>query len=467
MSWSREEILWATGGEIVREGKEAIFGEVVTDSRRVRKGAVFVALKGERFDGHAFLREAVRRGADCLIVHERPKVSHLKDVTVITVRDTLEALGDLAHYRREKVAPKVLAITGTNGKTTSKEMVAAILERASLNGESLRGRILKTEGNYNNLVGLPLTLLRLRRRQRVAVLELGTSCPGEIGRLTQIADPDIGLITSVSPAHLTGLGSLAGVAREKGELFQRMETGGIAVVNLNDPWVRRLGKKFKGKKITYGKNGDVTGESWKALGVKGMEFTLRVGGQGRRIRLRLSGEHNLFNALGAAAMAYGLGADLEAMRRGLEAVKPFPMRTVVEKWKGIGIINDSYNANPSSMEAALRTLTEIGGRNEKVAILGDMLELGRESRKRHLELGRQVARHRIDRLYLLGEMAGRVKEGAMRGGMEEGQVIIGKNHTEIARMVRNQTKRGDWLLFKGSRGMNMEKVLAAFKEMGE
>ena len=467
MSWSREEILLATGGKMVREGRETVFSEVVIDSGKVERGSVFIALKGERFDGHAFLGDALRRGADCLVVHQRPAASLLRDATIIRVSDTLEALGDLAHYRRTKVSPKVLAVTGSNGKTTTKEMVAAILERASIKGRSLRGKVLKTEGNYNNLVGLPLTLLRLRGREKVAILELGTSRPGEIKRLTQIAAPDIGLITSVAPVHLTGLRTLTGVAREKGELFRKINPGGVAVVNLDDPWVRRLGESFKGKKITYGKKGEVSGDSWKALGVRGMEFTLRVGKERRRIRLRLSGEHNLSNAVGAAAMAYGLGADLEAMRRGLEAVKPFPMRMALERWRGIGIINDAYNANPASMKAALKTLAEIKGARERVAILGDMLELGRESRKSHLELGKQVARYRIDHLYCLGEQANQVKEGALLAGMEEKRVTVGKSHREIARMVRGHVRRRDWLLFKGSRSMNMEKVLAAFKEMGE
>ncbi|MGH7772598.1 MAG: UDP-N-acetylmuramoyl-tripeptide--D-alanyl-D-alanine ligase [Candidatus Binatia bacterium] len=467
MSWSREEILLATGGEMVCAGKKAVFSEVVTDSRRVGRGSVFIALKGERLDGHAFLKDAVRQGAGCLVVHRRPTLSILRDATVIKVPDTLEALGDLAHYRRQLVAPKVLAITGSNGKTTTKEMVAAILERASIEGRSLRGKVLKTEGNYNNLVGLPLTLLRLQGREKAAVLELGTSRPGEIRRLTRIASPDIGLITSVAAAHLAGLNDVAGVAREKGELFRGLRPGGIAVVNLDDPWVRRLGGKFKGEKITYGKSGEVAGESCQALGVKGMEFTLRVGGERRRVQLRLSGRHNLSNAVGAAAMVYGLGVDLETMRRGLEAVRPFSMRMEIGRWRGIGIINDAYNANPASMEAALKTLAEMGEGGEKVAILGDMLELGGESRKRHLELGKQVARCRMDRLYLIGEQAKQVKEGALLAGMDDKRVVIGKNHREVARMVRTHARRGDWLLFKGSRGMNMEKVLAALMEMGE
>ncbi|OGQ64826.1 MAG: hypothetical protein A2W73_03780 [Deltaproteobacteria bacterium RIFCSPLOWO2_12_55_13] len=465
--WSREDILLATDGKILREGKGVVFGDIVTGSGGVVKGSVFVALKGERFDGHDFLRDAVRRGAACLVVHKRPDFTHLKSATVIRVRDTLKALGNLAHYRRQLIAPKVLAITGSNGKTTTKEMVAAILERASIEGKSLRGKVLKTEGNFNNLVGLPLTLLRLQGKERVAVLELGTSRPGEIRRLTKIADPDIGLITSVAPAHLAGLSSLAGVAREKGELFRSMNPGGLAVVNLDDPWARRLGEGFKGAKITYGKRGEVRGESRKFLGVRGTEFTLRAGGERQLIRLRLSGEHNVANAVGAAAMAYGLGADLNAVRRGLEAVKPFPMRMALERWRGIGIINDSYNANPASMEAALKTLVEIGAGKEKIAILGDMLELGRESGRSHLKLGKRVARYRIDRLYLLGEQAQQVKEGALLAGMKEEQVIVGKNHRDIAKMVRSQMKRGAWLLFKGSRGMKMEMVLEALKEMGE
>ncbi|MFQ5852094.1 MAG: UDP-N-acetylmuramoyl-tripeptide--D-alanyl-D-alanine ligase [Candidatus Binatia bacterium] len=465
MGWTREEIVVASGGEIVRQGKEAIFGDVVTDSRKARRGSVFIALEGDRVDGHAFLADAVRRGASCLVVHKRPGPRRLRDATVVQVQNTLHALGELAHYRRQKVSPQVLAITGSNGKTTTKEMVAAILERASIHGGRLCGRVLRAEGNYNNLVGLPLTLLRLQGRERVAVLELGTSFPGEIRRLTEIANPDIGIITSVAPAHLTGLRSLAGVAREKGELFHRMHPRGIAIVNLDDPWTRRLGNRFKGTKITYGKSGEVKGENWESLGERGMQFTLRAGGEHMRIWLRLSGEHNLSNALGAAAMAYGLGADLEAMRKGLESVRPFPMRMVIERWRGIGIINDAYNANPASMEVALKTLARVGGRGRRLAILGDMLELGTQSIRSHLELGKKVVRYGIDRLYLLGHYAVQVKEGALLGGMGEERVVIGRDHSELAGLVRGQTKRGDWLLFKGSRALGMEKVLAAFKEM--
>lgn len=467
MSWSKEEILLATAGKILHAGVENVYGEVVTDSGKVVNGSIFIALRGERFDGHDFLRAAVRRGASCLVVHKRPGISGLKRATVIQVRDTLRALGDLAHYRRKLVAPKVLAITGSNGKTTTKEMVAAILEKAEIEGRPLRGKVLKTEGNFNNLVGLPLTLLRMRGNERVAVLELGTNQPGEIRRLTEIAAPDMGLITAVAPAHLAGLGNLAGVAREKGELFRAMGPKSLAVVNVDDPWVRRLGKRFPGKKITYGRNGEVGGEARVFLGAGGTAFTLRAGSERQRIRLRFCGAHNFSNAVAAAAMAYGVGIGLETVRKGLEAVRPLPMRMSLEKWQGVGIINDAYNANPASMQAALATLAEIGAGRKKIAILGDMLELGGESARLHLELGKQAARHKIDRLYLIGKQARQVKRGALLSGMEEGRVVIGKSHRRIARMVYRHARRGDWLLCKGSRGMRMEKVLEALKEMGE
>ena len=463
MTWSREEILAATGGTILREGKKRVFGEVVTDSGKVKKGSVFIALKGERLDGHQFVGEAVSRGARCVIVHRNPGHSNLRNVTVVRVRNTLRALGDLAHYRREKFAPKVLAITGSNGKTTTKEMVAAILEEASMEGKPLRGKVLKTDGNFNNLVGLPLTLLRLRQTDKVAVVELGTNRPGEIRRLAEIADPDMGVITSVAAAHLEGLASLPGVAREKGELYRHVRPQGTIAVNVDDPWVRRLASRFKGDKITYGKRGQVRAASWRSLGARGVEFALHAGNQRCQVRLNFLGPHNIVNALGAAAMAYGMGVGIAEIRRGLQSAKPFAMRMQVEDWKGVGVINDAYNANPASMEAALKTLAAINCRGDKIAVLGDMFELGTQSRKQHLRLGEHVARAGIDRLYLLGEQAKEVRKGALRAGMRAGTITVGRDQSDLAAQIRHRVRKGDWLLFKGSRGMKMENVLAQLK----
>ena len=463
MAWTLEEIITATGGKLEGRPRASRFDEIVTDSSKVRTGSVFVALKGERFDGHRFVKDAINRGAGCLVVHQPLRAADLRTVAAVKVPDTLRALGDLAHFRREQYRPKVLAITGSNGKTTTKEMLAAILQRASLNRHSLTGRVLKTEGNFNNLVGLPLTLLRLRKQHRVVVVEMGTNHPGEIGRLAEIAAPDLAIITSVAPAHLEGLNSLVGVAKEKGALFSSMRPGGMIVVNLDDPWVQRLGQKFGGRKVTYGEGGQIRAESGSLLDSGAMRFTLRAGDQRAQVRLNLVGQHNIANALGAAAMAYSLGISLSAIRRGLESVKPYSMRMQLEKWRGIGIINDAYNANPASMIAALKTLAEINSRGERIAVLGDMFELGKQSQREHLRLGSYLARARLDRAYLLGERAPDVRRGALRSGMKSDQVIVGESHSDIGKRLRAHLNKGDWLLIKGSRGMKMETVLSELK----
>jgi UDP-N-acetylmuramoyl-tripeptide--D-alanyl-D-alanine ligase len=478
MSWTLEEILTATAGSIAQAGRKSAFGEIVTDSTMVKSGSVFVALRGERFDGHRFVGDAFRRGAACAIVHQdmpgsgsrgaTGRASTIRgaipsDVTIVRVRDTLKALGDLAHYRRERLAPKVIAITGSNGKTTTKEMVAAILEEALLNGQKLRGKILKTQGNFNNLVGLPLTLLGLRPSHKVAVVELGTNRPGEIQRLAEIATPDFGIITGIAAAHLEGLSSLAGVAREKGALFRHVRPGGAIAVNLADPRVRRLGATVKARKISYGGRGAVRAETVRSLGPRGIRFTLRVRNRRCRIRLRYLGQHNIGNALGAAALALAFGVSLAAIRRGLEKSQPYAMRMKADTWRGATVINDAYNANPASMAAAVNALAALNGGGEKVAVLGDMFELGKTTGREHRELGKRVAKTRIHRLYLLGRQAAAVKSGALSGGMDGDRVIIGKDHRDIARQLRSHIGKGDWLLIKGSRGMRMEKILNELK----
>jgi len=448
----------------VQGGVARKFTEITTDSRSAIKDGVFVAIEGERLDGHAFIDDALKRACGCLIVRKPTRAP--AGVSVIKVADTLRALGDVAHYHRKRVGPKVLAITGSNGKTTTKEMVYAILERSRLEGRPLRGKVLKTEGNFNNLVGLPLTLLRLRGPEKAAVVEIGTNRPGEIQRLTEIADPDIGLITSVAAAHLSGLGTVAGVAREKGALFRTMNRRGVAVVNMDDARIQRASVGFKGEKVIYGDNGTIRAEDSQVARTGGQRFVLRLGRARLAVRLRLCGAHNLHNAVGASAMAYALGVDPDGIRKGLEAMRPVSMRMELERWQGMGVINDTYNANPASMDAALKTLCALPGRGRRLAVLGDMLEMGRTTDRCHRELGHSVVREGVDALYLLGEFAEATRSGALRAGMDPATVTVGTSHPQLGLAVRAGARKGDWILFKGSRGSAMEQVLTAFKGEG-
>lgn len=462
MGWRLGEILTAIGGKLIHAGQRSRYGEVVTDSGKVKKGSIFIALKGERHDGHSFVPEAVQRGAHCVIVQRKISLPG-KNPTIVKVGDTLRALGDMAHYRRQHYAPMVLAIGGANGKTTTKEMVAAILEEGSIGGRSLRGKVLKTEGNFNNLVGLPLTLLRLRKADMVAVVELGTNHPGEIQRLAEIADPDMGIITSISAEHLEGLKSLAGVAREEGELFRHVRAAGAIAVNLDDPWVSRLGARFRGRKFTYGKGGWLRASAYHLRNANGVDVTFSMSRRRCRVRLNYLGQHNVTNALGAAALTVGAGVNLAAVRRGLARAKPYSMRMELDSWHGLGIINDAYNANPASMQAALRTLAEIPGRGKKLAVLGDMFELGRHTRREHNRLGKVAAGAKLDRLFLLGAQAELVRRSALGAGMAAAKITVGRDHSDIAAQLGGLVRRGDWLLVKGSRGMRMEKVVHELK----
>ena len=395
------------------------FGEIVTDSTKVKTGSVFVALKGERHDGHRFVGDAVRRGAGCVIVHRSLPKSALGRATAIKVADTLTALGDLAHYRRATVWPRRCWRSRVPmakrrlrkwSRRFSKKLCSAVKRR--------RGKILKTEGNFNNLVGLPLTLLRLRKQDKMAVVELGTNQPGEIQRLAEIADPDIAIITSVAAAHLEGLNSLAGVAREKGALYRDVRPNGTIVVNLDDPWVRKIAERFPGRKITYGKRGWVRAQAWRMRGMDGMQLKLKAGQHRCDVRLNYLGQHNIANALGAAALTLGVGAKLAAVRRGLAKAQPFSMRMQSEEWRGVRIINDAYNANPASMKAALQTLAELPCRGRRIAVLGDMFELGKQAAREHRRLGKDAARSAIDCLYLLGDRAALVRQRRFGSGHE-------------------------------------------------
>ncbi len=462
MTFTVEEVLEATDGKLLQGERSALFQGVSTDSRTVRQGELFIALKGGRFDGHQYALEALGKEAGGVLIEEK-RVGDFRwngdrSKTVITVRDTLQALGDLARSRRRRYGPTVVGVTGSNGKTTTKEMIAACLQTSF--------RVLKTSGNFNNLIGLPLTLLSLTEKERVVVLEMGMNVPGEVRRLTEIAEPDVGLITNIQEVHLEGMGSLEALALEKGELFRKMKRNGAIVVNRDDTRVVWLASEFPGQKITYGVEGpaDLRAENIR-LHPEGTSFTLVSEGERSEMMLPVYGKQFVANALAALAVSILFGIDEKKARGALEQLRPFAMRTeVCPLSQGRTLIDDTYNANPQSMELALETLVELKGAGRAIAVLGDMLELGSITEEAHLRLGKKIADLSVDFLIALGPHGPKVAESAVRHGLRREQTRTAETHSEVLDLLHQITRPGDWILIKGSRGMAMEKIAEKLKE---
>jgi UDP-N-acetylmuramoyl-tripeptide--D-alanyl-D-alanine ligase len=455
MTWTLADVLTATGG-VVASGlaRPLIFNSVSTDTRRLAPGALFVALTGPTHDGHRFAADALARGARAAMVRTVP--DNVAAVDAIVVPDPLVALGRLAAWTRHRLAPRVIAITGSNGKTTTKEMVAAICDHATF--APPRSQVLKTVGTKNNLIGVPLTLLRLTGHEAVAVLEMGMSEPGEIAKLAAIADPDVGVVTNVGPVHLEGCGSLAGVAAAKGELFAGMRRDATIAVNRDDEWVVKIAASFVGRRIEFGTSGDVEARAVTDFGLDGVAFDLCVGGRTAKVRVRIPGLHNVANALAAAAVTYAIGLDLDTIAAGLDAVAAPPKRMqVVRLANGTTLLNDSYNANPANVEAALRVLTRQAGRS--VAVLGEMRELGAESDTLHQRIGALAAQLGVRVLVTVGARGEALATGARAGGLGPAAVHVCADPAAAAAAVATLWQRGDVILIKGSRGPATEEVV--------
>jgi UDP-N-acetylmuramoyl-tripeptide--D-alanyl-D-alanine ligase len=458
-----EEVLKATGGKLLQGKGNAFFHGISTDSRTVGEGELFIALKGSRFDGHHYAIEALRKKAGGVLIEEE-KVGDIRwngyrSRAVIAVKDTLSALGDIARDWRRKYNTPVVALTGSNGKTTTKEMIAACLETTF--------PILKTKGNLNNLIGVPLTLLTLTEKERVVVLEMGMNVPGEVRRLAEVAEPDIGLITNIQMVHLEGMESLERLKGEKGELFRRMRRDGTILVNQDDPRVVDLARDYPGQKITFGIGhpSEVMAKEIRLRGSEGTSFTLSLEEEVMEIHLRLLGRHFVPNALSAVAIACLFGVEVKRVKEALENFQFFPMRMEVIPLKGgKTLINDTYNANPSSMELALETLVEAKGKGRAIAVLGDMLELGRFKEEAHQRIGQRVRELSIDFLLAMGEEAPIVVESAIRHGFPTEKARIVESHSEAISLLRQMIQNGDWILVKGSRRMAMEKIVEGLAE---
>jgi len=456
-----KDCLNIVGGKLLRDNSAKIFHGVSINSRTLQKGELFVCIQGENFDGHDFQGEAIKKGAAGIILSDPKKffkemIGDGNEPFVIQSRNTLQALQDLATYQRTKFPLQVVAITGTNGKSTTKEMIAAIIET--------KFKTLKTQGNFNNHIGLPLTLLTREPEHEVGVLEMGMSAAGEIKRLAEIAKPNIGIITNISEGHLDQLKTVKEVQAAKGELFNSLDEEGTAIVNADDPLVLELANSLRTKKITYGieRSADVQAKDIQNLGHKGFTFTAKIFNQSVPIKLSQIGYCNIYNALAALATGHSLGISGAYMNKGLEKYHQIPQRNEQIYFEGKIIINDAYNANPQSMREALRTLSEIKTKGKRFLIIGDMLELGPLSETAHRALGKAISLSNIDHLVTVGPLASLAADSAKTNIGQQLQIEKFSTHTQAVNYLLGKAKKGDCLLIKGSRGTKMENIIQRF-----
>lgn len=443
--YSLTEIIQATGGRLIFKGQESFKGLSI-DSRTIKEGELFIALKGARFDGHDFVMDALKKGAGAIV--SIPPVMPVKGKSIIYVPNTLKALQSIARSRRLQRATEVVAITGTNGKTTTKEMVARVLEK--------RFRVLKSSGNLNNQVGLPLSLSQLNGHD-VAVLEMGASKVGDIRELCEIGLPQTGVVTNIGPAHLEGFGSIEQVLKTKLELLEFVDR---VVVNKDDHLLREAlnWKEFKGKDVlTYGlqKDADIRAEDIK-VGPEGLSFKVHVAGKVFTLKLRVVGRFNVYNALAAVGVCKFFGC-LDTIAEALEGFEGVPMRLEVKQLKEVTFLSDMYNANPASMEEALKELVAMK-KKRTIAVLGDMLELGAYEEKAHRDIGQMIARLPIEVFIAVGQRMSLAADVAKSMSPDK-KVVVVQSSEEASSVLKEILRPEDVVLIKGSRAMEMERIL--------
>jgi UDP-N-acetylmuramoyl-tripeptide--D-alanyl-D-alanine ligase len=460
----------------VLSGQDSLSGkrrirQISTDSRSIRRGDLFVALRGDRHDGHEFVPEVLDRGAVGAIVHDEyrlpPSDAPVRRVDnrpvsfLFGVRDPLFAYQQLATHHRSRFHIPVVAVTGSNGKTTTKDMVAAVLAQ--------RWPVLKTEGNFNNRIGVPATLFRITARHRAAVIELGVDQEGQTTRLCEIVRPTIGVITNIGPDHLEFFGGMEGSAQAKAELLDMLPADGTAILNADDPYFGYLAARAQCRVMSFGfsEMADVRASGVTSDARLGMTFRLHLPGKSRPtiVRIKVHGNHNVTNALAAAAAGAALSLSGAMIAQGLGRFRPAAMRSQVVTHQGIHIINDCYNANPASMKAALQLLAEWSPARERVAVLGDMLELGPETGRMHRDVGQFLAAQGLSRLIVCGTLGRDIAEGARRGGMAGSQIEEVADAAAAADHLKRTVRQGDVVLVKASRGMKMEQIVQVLTGM--
>jgi UDP-N-acetylmuramoyl-tripeptide--D-alanyl-D-alanine ligase len=449
-SFTAEEVIAGASARQLAAGTSDFFGNISTDTRTIQKGDLFIPLTGENFNGHRFIPTAVEKGAAGVILSEDSAMEGIPDsVAVFRVNDTKQALEGLAHFHRMRFSVPVIAVTGSNGKTTTKDMIAAVLET--------RYHIVKTEKNHNNEIGMCQTLLRMTEDTEAVVVEMGMRGFGQIEELCRIAEPTIGVVTNVGTSHIGILGSRENIARAKSELIEALPEQGTAILNADDDLVWDMRHKMKGHVMSYGvrRPSDVRAENLSYLQDK-TEYTVEIGGKTIRVSLPVLGIHNVYDSLAAISVGSLLSVEAEAMGEALSSYTPAAQRQHVVEIHGVRIMDDSYNANPLSMEMAFRSMQQLKA-ERRILVLGDMGELGDYADKLHEDTGAMAADMHFDALITAGPLGKAIARGARAHGMKD--ITECDTVEEAAEALRQKAEPGDLVLIKASHFMHMEKIL--------
>jgi len=429
-----------------------VINKISTDSRTIKPGELFVALRGENFEGHDFIEASAKAGATGALVDLNWAGSVPSNFALLRATDALQAYQTLAANYRRSLALKVLAITGSNGKTSTKDFAASVLAR--------RYRVTKTEGNFNNHVGLPRTILEATSEDEVAVWEIGMNHPGEIAALSKIVAPDAAIITNIGVAHIEFMSSREAIAMEKGALAEAVEPQGTVILNADDPFSQGIAARTRARVVLAGTTGGTVRAIEIRQSTEGSEFTIVEGAHRCRAQVPVAGSHMVQNALLAVAAGRAFGLSIEECAAGLAAAPLTKARLQIKEISGVQFLDDSYNANPDSMKAALRTLVELDAEGKRIAVLGEMRELGTESERGHREVGETAATLGVDQLITIGDAAERIAEGARTAGLDK--VSSARTTGEAARLLGEIAEPGDLVLIKGSRAARTEEVIEQF-----
>jgi UDP-N-acetylmuramoyl-tripeptide--D-alanyl-D-alanine ligase len=453
----------AVEGNIIQTGSASVFTGVSTDTRTIQPGDLFIALEGENFDGHDYLEQAVEKDAAAVLIHNLNKTLP-KGVHTIVTRNTLTALQNLAAWYLKLFSIPIVAITGSTGKTTTKDMIYSVL--------SQRFNVLKTQGNFNNEIGLPLTLFHLEPHHEIAVLEMGMSGFGEIRRLTDIAPPKVAVITNIGVSHMEKLGSRDNIWKAKSEILEKLHVGGTFILNDDDDILHREASRMNQEKMPYdvirfgtGMDVEYKADDIQVLGEEGIKYNLLMGKETYSINLNAPGRHNVYNSLAAIATGKVFGMDMVDIQAGLLEFVSGSMRLNIfsmEAYNDIKVIDDAYNASPDSVEAALHILRDMKG-TRKIAILGDMLELGDYSLSAHKQIGKAALECGVHILITKGQHSSWIGEGAVEAGMQASNIFHREDNEGVINWLAGNIREGDRILIKGSRGMHMEEIVSYLK----